>query len=134
MHDAVDLTGDSDQEDGRGRCPVCDQLLPLVDLPAHCEAHFAEGEPQQTQQDPGTVRCGTCGACVPLGEYESHLLAHDLEADDLHAAELAQQQEGEVVGAALRQEEEALEQLYFQELRQRYGFEDKVRTRRLVSL
>lgn len=124
MSSPIDLTLHDDGEDVE-RCPVCAALVPLVQLPDHCEAHFIQPEAAANDGTDGTVVCAVCAATLALAEYDSHLLAHELEGQEV---------EGEQVAAALEDEEELstrqAEELYFKQLRAKYGFEDAVSCRR----
>ena len=44
----VDLTLGSSEE--AERCPICGELLPLAQLPAHCDAHFSNSSQPEVQQ------------------------------------------------------------------------------------
>jgi hypothetical protein len=116
MASPIDLTLLDDDVD-REPCPVCTELIPVAQLAAHCESHFSSSQPDLSPVDSGTVVCATCGASIALAELDSHLLAHELQGD------LQQAGEAELDQLSSREAEE----LYFKELRAKYGFEDAVR-------
>jgi Peptidase family C78/Ubiquitin-Binding Zinc Finger len=92
-------------------CPICNQDIPVSEVQAHCDAHFA------TDVAPSAdVGCSICGLPVALEDLESHELAHTYE----------QTAEGEAGDDGTGNDNE-LERLYFEELRARYGFQNPSR-------
>jgi hypothetical protein len=91
--------------------------MPLAEIAAHCDAHFAEQAPgAAAAADSGAeVECSICGLAVALGDLDGHELAHSLAEE-----EGAQLGGGNAPAAA--------EELRCWEgLRSRYGFSDPKR-------
>lgn len=68
-------------------CPVCGLHLPVLELPAHADAHFGcnsqpapkrqrQPSPPQEHDVQDYVLCDVCGRRVAITELESHALAH----------------------------------------------------------
>lgn len=100
-------------------CPICGLELPENELPAHCDAHFAADEEELPigifEQDVGISTaaaddcvCPLCGLDIQSEDAESHALAHSLECEDLDPQSTSND-------------------LYFEELRAKYGFVPKQR-------
>lgn len=92
MAEEIDLTADEEQ------CPVCSAWVPVAELQAHCEAHFAAEEEAVAAAGGGAlplaasaadrVTCPQCALSIALADFDSHMVAHDLERGDLEAAQL----------------------------------------------
>lgn len=126
-------------------CPLCgEEFASLAELEAHADSHFSQPTPSSRPAATGLRRCGACGAFVAPEEFASHQLAHKLEEEELAAADSAAAsraltEELDAQGAAQAAAEEwgdggggsddedalhtaQLEELYFEQLKARYGF------------
>lgn len=63
----IDLTNEELEEE---QCPVCGLRLPIMELPAHVETHFAAEGPTGPGAAPNRATCTVCGASVELAELD----------------------------------------------------------------
>jgi hypothetical protein len=115
----IDLTTEpSPPADILQHCPICGLAVPTAELAAHANAHFVEEEeleaehhdlPLLSQHEQVPVACPLCGEMLSLEDIDSHALAHTIEQNELDGHSIA-------------------DDLYYEELRQTYGFAAKKRT------
>ncbi|KAI3426091.1 hypothetical protein D9Q98_008059 [Chlorella vulgaris] len=133
-----------------GDCPLCGRRFDAcTELQAHAETHFQSEKAPARAKGPAAVRCSKCGTQVAAEEAASHALAHSLELEEqqqLAAAGCAADRAAEALDgaaaaalAAAEWDEDAmaaedaiaaadaahLEELYFEQLRSRYGFAEQ---------